>query len=706
MNEILLRRRHKLALEKGSAQCPSDQHIVMLMKNIESLGFILSKEVYEVLTTYTVEELTRFYSELLPVLKKLVGADVEYRPMYVNFPESVMEECEIKLYLNALIHYWSSGTWKPEEEKVKRALFGEFTDKTELTLAAENESAEIFRMLCESKTSISDTDKADLIWLLENVTELRFPDEIPLKENAALIGKLYLEHHPLAKAEEIQKYFKTATDVLRLITAMSDGDLSLAESCRYRSFKRRERKLLMELLMGCGALEEDMRRYRGQWVRVGERIHPSEYSREKYGKVLAAFDKIRSDETIPTFYTYVEKALEERNVKGALSLLEKRPGELARRLDYLFRISASRREDAEIIECWRKAAPQAASTVLLQVREHFHRRNENEQPIRVFFPKGKLAKAIFVPNELKNLEQTVCDEVAAICEDALIQQFAEKEPLGKVYLSEEFRQYLVPFSQRSASKAMRTIVRGSKLPIDEKSKVLRAFIWWTDMDYDDGRVDIDLTATVYDKNWNYKTHVSYMNLRSLEYRMVHSGDIVSGGPADGAGVAEFLDVDIDSVVRNGGRYVVYQVYCYTWQTFAKIANCRFGWMERQNVGSGEIFEPQSVKQRMDLTTENTVAIPAIFDCVTREVIWCDMIVPPERIRSDRGGNNVESNLNGVTLVCYAMTHLVKPNLYDLVRLHILARGERVETKEEADVVFDVEEGITPFSAEYIQSELL
>ena len=48
----------------------------------------------------------------------------------------------------------------------------------------------------------------------------------------------------------------------------------------------------------------------------------------------------------------------------------------------------------------------------------------------------------------------------------------------------------------------------------------------------------------------------------------------------------------------------------------------------------------------------------------------------------------------------------KPNLYDLVNLHIRARGLKVDNKEDADVVFDVDSGITPFDTEVFCGEYI
>lgn len=127
-------------------------------------------------------------------------------------------------------------------------------------------------------------------------------------------------------------------------------------------------------------------------------------------------------------------------------------------------------------------------------------------------------------------------------------------------------------------------------------------------------------------------------------------------------------------------------------------------MERADVNSGEIYEPKTVRQKIQITSSSRVSIPVIFDCAERKVIWCDMNLAIAGLRI--GGNNIESNLSGVTLACYSMVHMHKPNIYDLVQLHVKARGSLCENKEEADLIFDEEEGITPFDTEVFMSEYL
>ncbi len=724
MNEILLRRKNKIIVnynvggeqnlrenrigsKENNNVMGEDAYVATIMKNVEALGYTFSWELFEILRTMEKHALQELYLELVAILKKMVGADVVYQPMYPNFPDSVMEADETRLYINAIVHYWSFGTLVPNEHKNERLPLFEAARLKVIHLGSMEDFQDIFNNLCQSKTSLSQTDKEDLAWIFGHL-EVKLPEEIPLKENVGFIGNLYLENYPMASAEELGKFFKTATDVLRLITAMSNGDVSLAENTRYRNFRRRERRLLLELLQNCGAIEEDMLRYRDRWIRVGEKLHPGEYSKVRFGKVITAFDKLRNHIKIETFGGKVEHAVAAEDDSAALALLKKRPGELARRLDQLLRKAGDKNA---VINAFKAVADEVSTPVLLQVREHFLHRNHMEiaaDEVRVFFPKGNLARSHCIANTLPDIEDKYCRAVVRLCENSLIENYRKKDFLGNVYLSQDFRHYLVPFSQRSASKALKTIVRGSKLPIDSGVNTIRSFIWWTNMETSEevGRVDLDLSASIFDGNWKLLEYVSYNNLRSLKYRMCHSGDIVNGGPVDGPGVSEFLDVDIASVLQGGGRYVIYQVYSFTMQKFSELPHAMFGWMGREDVGSGEIYEPETVEQKLDLTSQGVVCIPVIFDCLKREIIWCDMNLSVNGCRTDCGGNNLESNLSGAVATCYGIVHMHKPNLYDLIDLHIRARGVQVDNKEEADIVFDVEEGITPFDTDVFMGEYI
>jgi len=723
INEILLRKRNHIYLEKEPLNNAEDQsrRVLTMMKNTENLGYTFSQELYRRLCVMEKGALDTFYLELVQHLKSRDGADHEWRPMYPNFPQEVMEKSQAELYLNALVHYWSGGAAYPSVRKRERLSAPDEAETVVLSSGTSAELMEIFRNLAEANGSWSEQDRQDIRWYFTNVPDAAewLPDRIPEKENAAYIGKCCLEGCPLAGAGMLKKHFRTATDILRLSAALSGGDVSLRKKVRFRSFRRQERRILMDLLSEASGLLEEMHGRPEVWKRLGERLHPGEFHAEQYRKVRQAFEKIRNGCPLETFAGRVEQALLEKDAFRALEILKERPGELARRLDMLLRMEHRAFSDEKlswqearirkmqtqqtILEAFEASAAQVATPVLLQVRTHFTHRNH--QAFRYYFPKGRLAAARMVANAELLVEEDICRQVAAICEQTLTARFSGLESMGRVYLSEELKNYIVPFHQRAASKAARTLTLGSRLPLAQQAEAVRGFIWWTNME-DGERVDLDLSAAIFDKHWNYLEHVSYTNLCSDRYRSCHSGDIVDGGPADGEGVCEFLDVDIESIIKYGGRYVVYQVYSYTEQIFSKLPHASFGYMERQDVRSGEIFEPRLVRQHMELTSGTKVVIPMILDCEARRMIWCDAGISLGACGSHAGGNNLESNLSGVALACYTMVNMHKTNLYDLLKLHVDGRGEQCDSKDKADRIFDVEEGITPFDTDVILAEFM
>ena len=728
VNQITLRRYNSVsvspAVSPNYLQTTEEKAMLCaLMKNIQSLGFTFSKELLGELVHFDRTLLEGFGVGLIAELKKKVGADVRYTPMYPNFPTQVALASDGELFFNAVIHYLTLGTILPEYEKKARFPIIDSLTLTEIKLCAPDFINEVFRNLLQSKTSLSEQDKEDvelLVRILPNSLDLT-PDTIPLKENVALFGSILIKSvpSPAYAVPKIQKYFKTATDVLRLAVALSNGDISLAEDSDFKKFNRQTRKTLLLLLAGCSNIGEDMFRYRQKWLRLGEILHPGELHGSKFDGVKLSFNLLREGNKPLFFAGAVENAISRGELETAAVFLEERPGEFARRLDKLLR-DANETERDYIVGKFEEVAEKVSSTVLLQLIQHFVNRAEKVEKHRIYFPKGKVAKARMIEGWIPRIPDSTCDTVRRICANALIKKYAEKEPLGKVYVDPAMKNYLVPFSQRSASKAVKTIVRGSSLPIKDTATTVRGFIWWTNTDrtssqdrwsYSGGRVDLDLSASVYDENWKYVDHVSYTRLRSGKFSSYHSGDITNGGSVDGKGVAEFIDFDIDAIAQ-GGRYVVFQIYNYTRQKFSALPNARFGWMEREYPNSGEIFEPQTVAMKMDLTNDAEYCIPAIFDCKERRFIWCDLGGSAESYAY----NNLESNLKGVTAACYAISNIKKPNMGALAYLNAKARGELVETREEADTIFSpdatIPEGkenvrvITPFDTDVWMGEML
>jgi hypothetical protein len=710
VNTILLRRVNKIAIPSvvagGAAGTPFKPNIDIVAtfnQNLQSLGYTLSPECFNVMTWLGNPQAFALMEHIITDLKELRGVR-NYRPMYPNFPEHVMEASDAELYLNALTHYFSSwvvdvtgnpdNIWLPKYDKKTRKELDEKVQLTVIKLATRAEIDAMATAIMMSNTSISATDKSDLrtLLMLGYSDILEVLPRIPNKENLAIVGALLFE-----TALNIEPYFKTATDVLRLATALSDGDVSLAADSTFRSFARRERIRLLHMLEQCGNLEEDMLRWKARWIRLGERLHPGDYAK-RYPRSFAAFSALRSNERIITYRSNVEETVRNGDVVKAISLLSQRPGEFARRLDHLLRTATSEMAQNRIVMAFMGCASEVSTPVLLQVYTHFSYRNTSE--LRVVFPKGNVAKVRALENKLPELPFSITNQLSEGVAAVLRGRFSNLPSLGRVYVDHQLMGCLVPFSQRSASKSLRTLVRGSRLPFGGDKDTIRFFIHWHNTKEGgwDGRVDLDLSAVFYNENWEYMEHVSYTNLRLSGYKACHSGDITSA--PDGA--CEFIDIDIPSAVKHGAQYVIMSINSFTGQAFDQIPECFAGWMLRENPNSGEVFEPKMVLDKVDVTMSSKVGVPMILDLVNRQVIWADAAV---NVNGRSWGYNVENTSDTIQLMGKAFTSIRKPNLYDLLRLHAEGRGTLVDDPECADVVFSVENG-TPFDLATIASEYM
>ncbi|PQO30836.1 TerD family protein [Blastopirellula marina] len=686
MNAMFLRRKRKIYVKPGDAQT-SPQYVATLQKNIEPLGYAFSPELIDALRTLDLDRLKRFEKELHRDLREMLGAKRTWRVLYPNFPQQVMELDEAELYLNAVRHYFTPSEL-PETEVQPRSPFDEPVEPRKIDLGTRDEFEQIFTQLASSKSSTSPTDKEDIVWFVAQYRDdvLRLlPPVAPHKENMAVVGAALLRFTSQG-TEWLDSQIKTATDVLRLAAALSDGDVSLAAAAKFRSFTRRERRLLLGWIERSSNPTEDMLRWKERWKRLGERLHPGDFS-DKFPRVYAGFRALREDLPVDTFASRVERSLAAGEVATAIENLRTRPGELARRLDHLMRISA---DPTVVIASFKQVAAQASSPLLLQVMTHFQHR-DNLPPLRTFFPKGEVANAFAKRNNLPPIASENAAAIATICRETLLRKFAEKGPLGDCFVDPQLANFPVPLVQRSAAKALRTLPRGSRLPLPD-SDVIRFFLWWKN---GRSRTDIDLSAALFDGKYRYVDVVSYYNLKNFGGH--HSGDIVDAPQ----GAAEFIDLSRSLCRAKGVRYIVASINSFTTQPFCDLPECFAGWMARKTPGSGEIFEPKSVHDKVDIAANTTICLPMVIDLEAEEMLWTDLALTQSPL-----WNNVRQNLTGVSLMLRAITSLQKPDLQTLFTLHAEARGQLVATPEEAETLFSVDEGITPFDAPKILSEFL
>lgn len=685
--KIALKKLNGLVLEKSESgaddSCADCSYEIALTLNAElmRLGFTLTRELLNTIAQLQENTAATLAKAVLKEVKLLLGANVPHRPMYPNFPKQVIEASVVELYFNALCHYWTLGEWLPEYEKMPRKFAFESTKFREINLVSEAEFTQIFTGLLNSADSLSDEDKQIIAWFVNEypLHKLNVPVDIPFAENRCVFASELLQ-----QGMPFAHLILTTTDVLRVATCLSGGDVSLAENTKFKSLPRKMRKQLIAVLEKV-LNEEDVVRHQKKWVRLFHNLHVGEFSSD-VNKV--AF-KARNNLKMTTFYGKLEASIAAGKLSAAVSMLSQRPGEFGRRLDQLIRMTGDEYEQLLVVEKFLSIADQIPTRNLLQLLGHINRRTRDLTQ-RVVFPKGKVQNAVIVRAFLASLLPSVASDIQEGINAILEQRFAEKESLGKVWIDSELIDCPLPTQQRSASAGLFSVARGTRLPIGNKG-TLRFFVYWVGQ-------DIDLSATFHDENFNMIEQVSYTNLRSAGYKAYHSGDITRA--PDGA--SEFIDVDIASARDYGARYVAMNVIVYSGPAFEQHEECFAGWMTRSAPNSNEIYEPETVAQKIDIRTASRNVMPVVFDLHTGKAIWVDIAMKGSYWY---GGNNIHSNRASIQEKLQAIVSSDhKLSLYELFSLHAAARGTMAASPEEADTLFGLDEGVTPYDINQINAE--
>ncbi|MFF5706758.1 MXAN_6230/SCO0854 family RING domain-containing protein [Streptomyces sp. NPDC012794] len=492
---------------------------------------------------------------------------------------------------------------------------------------------------------------ADLGWL---------PEQIPVRETKARVLGTLLRAWRTADAVRplLAARLTTATDVLRLLAVLSGGDAGLQPLPRFVNPGRPLRRELLAVLDGLDPryLVEDLLRHPTAWKRAAELLHPFE-RHDRHPRAALAFAVLRGttvsaatplgaallagaaahpdavrvdgDRIRPaTWAGRLEQALAEGDAGAAAALAGQRPGELVRRLDHLLRLHPGAELLPELERALDRGLPHVGAGPLLSAFGALRTRAEDRTGgRRVFFPRGRVARAQVAWEERAPLPAPLVGAVTARLEAEVLRRFAAAD--GEAYdlavLDAGLADLTVPFGERNASRSLVAVPRGSTqtLPGDE---VLRLFLHWTEPSGD--RTDLDLSVAFFDAGWKYRGLCDYTRLRyGPRAAAVHSGDLTSAPAPDGA--TEYVDLDLAALAENGDVYAVPLVFSYNNVPFDELPDAFAGFMALPADGPrGSSYDPRTVRQRFDLTGDSRVCMPMVVDLAARRALWADVHLPP------------------------------------------------------------------------------
>lgn len=699
------------ATKRGNKEAVERKYPTAFVLNMQSLGFMPSQELLAALVDLSYEEFVSVTDDIYSQLVKLAGSRVNMVPMYPDFPEIMMTLSDEQLFVDAIVHYFTMGTWEARFQEKIRINTESLLKLKVIELGSVDDLLSYLPMLANSSVAMSERQKENVQFLIEYFKN-QMNLSAYLSENLNMKNKENMTYviHTLYKDAVMESTatsvalsaVKTSTDVLRVIMAFLGGDYTLASHKHdLKSLKRKDRRFLLKLLNHVCDINkqtiEDASRYQGLWIIVGEILHPGDYA-SKYSKAYNFFKTMRNDK-VRSWHSKVEKAYKDKDLTALLKLLVSRPGEFARRLERTMRFALENHMSVmTVMDAFTSVAHKVDSTILFQLHQYATDRFNNPHNVRTFMIKGNLAKTYVKEDNRESLNFYYLYIVGA-CTEALIAKYSELEDLGKVYIDPAIEGYALPLKLRTASKQLYTMARGSRVALPKEAEILRMYIWWKNP----GHTDLDLTAMFINEDFKEVTEdVSYWHLRNRDINCVHSGDIRSAVN----GAAEFIDVPIEKLKEKGVKYVVMTVSSYSSQPFCDLTECFAGIMALDEIKTGaRTFDPDKSLIRSDIASDARMNTPMIYDVDKHEMIWLDAPVTGgfcsyEPINTISYRNNFVNAIRGMLYASY-------PQLSSLAHAHCIARNaEIVDTPEEADVIFSLDKGITPYSVEEINANWL
>ena len=642
------------------------QIAMSVVSELMNFGYIVNQDGIGNISRASKEDIVIFHNEVLDYIKTMTGSDRDYQPFWPNFPESVMNKSEAELWIHQIIHYSSNGTYIPNELTRRSRTAFEHANYTTLDSGDDVMFSNIFTNLVSVNGSLSPDDKDVVQWFVDSDWKLNLPNQIPFKETLCFLVSIGV------KCE-----IKTVTDVLRVAVYMSGGDISLRKNTKnktlFKKFKRSERKMILSLLESTRCDESEAVLKLSKWIRLGEILHPGEY-KNKFPKSFNMFKRLRNDKVI-SWNASVDKEFKE-DLESGLKKLSERPGEFFRRIDALVRKNTNQID--KILTYIKSVGTKVSNKVLFETYEHFGKR-ANKSDFRSITLSG--SRSNFSLPTLEKLSEYAVNSIQKSIKDSLRVKFKELPKMSNVWIDEELKNIPMPKNMRSVSSSLVPIIRGERIKVKNKdAKVIRAFVHWFD---ERGNQDLDLTAIFIGDNkvehigWN-GGHNSILGC--------YSGDVRHKKGA----CAEYIDIKVDKALANGYKYVVMDVRNYNNTGFNSLPQCVGGCMEREDAVKGEVWLPKTIEGSMRLQSESNSTIMFVFDLEKMEYIILDV---------DSIGNVASSNFQEISNSIREYCEPPVFSVYDLIMMHVDARGGKVSKKEDADNTFELKD----FRGSYVET---
>ncbi len=663
----ILLRHNFIAVPNGESQV-GPEALATVMMNLSHYGYGLSQEAYQAVSKLEAGVFAAWWEEVEKELKSITGADRKMADfvVYKNFPAEVLSKSEADYWVPQLLMYWGFPNEYFTETVQPREKLKEQPDIKVLRKAKVSTLKDIMGSYLKSPSRWKDQELEDVLFLTEdyviNLAKLSF------KENMVQLANVLMQ-----RGQKV--HLNTATDVLRLAVGMSDGDISLREKVKFKSFKKSERRFLLSMLETSHNLSEDMARRAEVWKRFLHNLHPGDY-KSKYPNVVETMAGLYLG-ALDTFNGKVERLILNRESK-VLDLLEDRPGEFRRRLTHMISLFG---DQAVKSFCQDKVLDKLTAYQLVSLRSHLE--TVNTRQFRTFPPKGNWNKLQVKedPNE------RIANKHSANVELALGKALAKRLPKVAV-LDENTKKIKLPSNGGDTG----TFTRGTVFPIPDGIKFIRTASYWK-CKRDGGNVWFDNGWNFFNQDWESAGAICWDAPKFKDGMAAFSGDPTNTKDIEGR-ACQLIDLYLDKLQSIGVRYAVWNVLCFSSIPFSQAEEVFAALQWGEDAQKGELFDPSRNQLAFPLTGDQLTKFVCLIDLKEREMVYLDANLKGQTGSAQRNSSVLEKTMPAFMEYLEAL-----PSVHDLFRnsvdpdqsnTHILYSDKDVKLHNIAAYVFKPE----------------
>lgn len=599
-----------------------------ILSNFASFGYMPSKEIISILSSYSKEELTAFWvaqKEIFDTYFKDIQ-NAKNGIVYKNFPQEVLSKTESEYWIAQIFMYFGvSWDFFAENEKEREACEIDLSNLKVLKKANESTLTDIFTSYKNKKVALTPQELEYASYLLteSGIDEINISDFV-FKMNGALIAKNAYENSINVKAEN-------ATDIIRFAAVLAGVGDKLNQRISKFVLKRKERRVILKMLCGIVNYEEDIAARRETSKALFKALRPGDYAWAK--PVSEMYDKLYKNNV----HSFAGKVEMNKDSLKVFEILKTRPGAFVRAFHHIY----NKHQDKDVVvEMFCENLSKLSVFQLLKFKKYILTINDNK--FIIARPKSSWEKTKLLENNKIKIAEDHISKIVKAINETLKQKINEKLPDG-VLKGDGLSDIKLPSNDQEIS-----IGRGTKIKLADNVKFIRSATYWTN------EKGTHAHNFYFDNSWNF-----IMNNDSLENE-THDEDIVftteegfvrskkdntavcysnerndfavfSGDPTiinnDKNCAAQLIDLDLLKAKEVGCKYAFWSVLSYSHINF-KDAEKAFGCIQfLEDNEKGKLFEPSKVDMQLSLKGNGLNKFLVMLDIEKRDLIYLDMAFP-------------------------------------------------------------------------------